>query len=124
MSNEEKKIFDSGASSSENLPPYELITDSLLDRVAERLRLGEQKYGRHNWRQGLTDKQFIQDRLNHAFKHLRNLQNQIEYDDNSILDDDAAAIIVNIMFIMEYQLVRNGLVNLGLPKTSLQSFKV
>lgn len=98
----------SGATSSGKLPPYDLITLNFQNRVAERLQLGAEKHGRFNYRKGLKDREFIMDRLNHAFKHLKLAMDRIEsgevYD-----DDDLGAVAVNVMMAMEYQHA-NGLV--------------
>lgn len=94
--------FESGASSSGNVPPYECLTETFLRRSAERMRLG-MHYGKHNWKKGIKDKQFILDRLNHAFEHLVKAQSAI---DSDIIaeDDNLAAVVVNCMFAMEYEL--------------------
>jgi hypothetical protein len=96
-----KKDFTSGAASSGNVPPYECLTRSFLRRSAKRMQLG-MYYGKHNWKKGIHDKQFILDRLNHAFEHLQRAIHEI---DNGIImtDDDLAAVAVNCMFAMEYQ---------------------
>jgi hypothetical protein len=95
------KEFESGAKSSGNLPPYECLTETFIDRCAERMRLG-MYYGKHNWKKGARDKEFILDRLRHIQKHLIKLREQIDLD-LPMTDDDAAAIAVNAMFVMEYQ---------------------
>lgn len=98
----------SGATSSGQLPPYDLITLNFQTRVAKRLQLGAEKHGRHNYRKGLKDKEFIMDRLNHAFAHLKMAMDQIE-NAESVNDDDLAAVAVNVMMGMEYQHA-NGMV--------------
>lgn len=115
--NEDKKQFESGASSSGNVPPYECLTPTFLRRAAERMRLG-MHYGKHNWKKGILDTQFILDRLNHALEHLTKAQREI---DNGIpmSDDDLAAVVVNCMFAMEYQELLNSAVN-GAQTTSDQ----
>lgn len=99
---DEKHIFESGASSSEHVPDFGMIPLVLLTRTAKRLQLGEVKHGRWNYRKGLEDKAFLMDRLNHAFLHLKRLYDSIEFDIKT-MDDDAAAIVVNIAIIMESQ---------------------
>jgi len=100
-SKEIKHDFESGASSSGNKPPYECLTPTLLRRAAERMRAGLH-YGKHNWKKGINDKQFILDRLNHAIEHLIKAQQEID-NDIEMSDDDLAAVVVNCMFAMEYQ---------------------
>lgn len=95
------KDFESGAKSSGNIPPYECLTIEFLRRAAERMRLGFH-YGKHNWKKGAKDKQFILDRLNHAMEHLVKAAHEID-NDTPMTDDDLAAVVVNCMFAMEYQ---------------------
>lgn len=98
-----KHEFKSGATSSGKLPPYDLIPETFLTRTAERFELGAVKYGRFNYRKGLQDKEFIMDRLNHAFLHLKRAMDLIE---NNVpyTDDDLGGVAVNIAMAMEYQL--------------------
>lgn len=97
--------FKSGASSSGHKPPYECLTSTLLKRAALRMEKGLH-YGKHNWKKGAHDKQFILDRLNHAIEHLIKAAHEID-DDALYSDDDLAAVVVNCMFAMEYQ---NGMI--------------
>ncbi len=101
---EELKQFESGAKSSGKLPPYECLTERFIDRCAERMQLG-MHYGKHNWKLGSVDKEFILDRLRHARKHLGLLMELID-NDQWADDDDAAAICVNVMMTMEYQYMK------------------
>jgi hypothetical protein len=94
--------FKSGATSSEQHPPYDLIPMNFLRRTAVRFGLGAVKHGRFNYVKGLQDKEFIQDRLNHAFVHLKNAMDQIERGE-IYTDDDLGAIAVNVAMAMEYQ---------------------
>lgn len=94
--------FLSGAKSSGHKPPYECLTPTLLRRAALRMQLG-MHYGKHNWKKGVRDKNFILDRLNHAMEHLMNAMQQID-NATEMGDDDLAAVVVNCMFAMEYQL--------------------
>ena len=93
--------YESGAFTSGDVPPYECLTLNFLRRCAFRMKLG-MHYGKHNWKKGADDKQFILDRLNHAMEHLVKAMNQID-NDKPIDDDDLAAVSVNCMFAMEYQ---------------------
>jgi hypothetical protein len=106
--NKQLQAFSSGATSSERLPPYDLITIHFEDRVAKRLQLGAAKHGRFNYRKGLKDKEFIIDRLNHALRHIKIAAALIE-NGETFSDDDLAGVAVNVMMAMEYQL-ENGLV--------------
>ena len=97
--------FKSGAASSGDLPPFECLTETFLLRAAKRMRLGIH-YGKHNWKKGAEDKQFILDRLNHAMLHLVRAQAAIDSDEQTD-DDNLAAVVVNCMFAMEYELYAN-----------------
>lgn len=99
---EEIHHFKSGASSSGNKPPYECLTLTLLTRAAKRMEKG-MHYGKHNWKKGAIDKAFILDRLNHALEHLVKAQQEID-NDTPMTDDDLAAVVVNCMFAMEFQI--------------------
>lgn len=101
--NQAIKEYESGAKTSGNLPPYECLTREFLRRCAERMRLGTH-YGKHNWKKGARDKQFILDRLNHALVHLTKAMEEID-NDITFGEDDLAAVAVNCMFAMEYQYV-------------------
>lgn len=96
------KEFESGAKSSGNLPPYECLTETFIDRCARRMELGAKNYGKHNWKKGARDKEFILNRLRHACKHLGLLMQSID-ENIPTFDDDAAAVCVNVMMAMEYQ---------------------
>lgn len=98
----------SGATSSGKLPPFDLITLNFQRRTAARLQLGAEKHGRFNYRKGLKDKEFIMDRLNHAFEHLKLAMDMIERGE-VYQDDDLGGVAVNVMMAMEYQHA-NGLV--------------
>lgn len=103
----EKQTFKSGATSSEQVPGYDMLSELFLTRVAKRFDLGKEKYGKFNYRKGLKDKEFIIDRLNHAFLHLKKAVDRIE-NDLPYEDDDLSAVAVNIAMAMEYQ-VENAL---------------
>lgn len=104
---DDKHVFSSGASSSGNKPRYDLIPQRPMIRVARRFGEGAQKHGENNWRKGLKDRAFLLDRANHAFEHLHNLISKgLAWDPSE--DDDAAAVILNMMFIMEAQEDNNG----------------
>lgn len=79
-----------------------------LRRIAKRFDLGKEKHGKFNYRKGLEDKEFVLDRLNHAFQHLKFAIDAIE-NSEATKDDDLAAVGVNIAMAMEYQ-HRNNLV--------------
>lgn len=95
-------VHKSGAKTSGNLPYYECLTEEFIDRCAQRMTEGAERYGKWNWMKGAHDRDYILNRLRHARKHLGLLMKEIDSDIPSG-DDDAAAICVNIMMAMEYQ---------------------
>lgn len=103
----DKQTFSSGATSSKHLPMYDLIPLEFLRRTAERFTLGAEKHGKFNYRKGLKDKEFILDRLNHAFLHLKLAIDMIE-NGEVYQDDDLGGVAVNVAMAMEYQQT-NGL---------------
>jgi hypothetical protein len=102
----EKHKFKSGATSSEYKLPFDLINLHVLRRFAARLKLGAEKHGRFNYVKGLRDKEFIIDRLNHAFEHLKLAIDGIE-NGEIYTDDDLGAVLVNVQMAMEYQQANN-----------------
>ena len=100
-----EKKFKSGAKSSGNKPSYHLIPLTMFRRTALRFDLGiAHGYEANNWRKGLTDKDFILDRLNHALEHLKLAMKAIENDEIET-DDNLGAVTCNVSMAMEYQLV-------------------
>lgn len=103
---DDRHAFSSGAMSSGQKPRYDLIPARPMVRIARRFGEGAAKYGENNWRKGLADREFLLDRLNHAQEHLLKLMADVSQEGDvrsTAADDDAAAIILNIMFIMEAQ---------------------
>lgn len=86
----EKTVSKSGASSSK-VPRMDLIPYSALVRLANRFALGLEKHGKNNYRKGLSDKDYVIERLGHVINHAYRLIEKLEgrlVDE----DDDAAAI--------------------------------
>jgi hypothetical protein len=98
--------FKSGAESSDNVPGYDMLPFTFLRRTAKRFTLGAVKYGKFNYRKGIRDKEFILDRLNHAFEHLKLAMDKIENGEITS-DDDLGAVCVNVAMAMEYQVVND-----------------
>lgn len=99
---DDRHAFASGAMSSGNKPRYDLIPLWALARIARRFELGAGKYGEDNWQRGVADKPFIVDRINHAIEHLYLLRELVK-NDQWADDDDAAAVILNSIFVMGWQ---------------------
>jgi hypothetical protein len=66
---EERHVFQSGASSSELAPRYDLIPVEAMRREAARFALGEAAHGQANYQRGRGDAEFIRDRVNHMIGH-------------------------------------------------------
>jgi protein-arginine kinase activator protein McsA len=102
--------FKSGATSSEKLPSYHLLPfEDFAPRLAARYQLGLDKgYGLDNWRTGLTDDEFVVDRLNHGIQHMHRAAEKISRGDYSLEgDDDLAGAMWACVTAMAAQKVRN-----------------
>jgi hypothetical protein len=62
--------FISGAKRSAKVPGVHRIVRAFLRAVAVRGDIGEMKYGHNNYRQGLEDREFVQQLFAHAIDHL------------------------------------------------------
>lgn len=96
---EEVKIFQSGAKSSGRALPYDAIPFSLDNAVARRLELGMMKYTRDNWKLGLDEPEYIRDRVNHLYRHLRLIQTGDESEES--LEANVDAVAWGAMFLAE-----------------------
>lgn len=95
--------FVSGALSSGRKPPYHLIPYALFAaRLAERYRIGRDRYGEGNWQRGLDDRDYVLDRANHTLEHLVSAIDQIRRGVRGP-DDDLAAVIWGAIFLMAAQ---------------------
>lgn len=107
MNTSEKHVFTSGATSSGRKPRYDLIPTWALERIARRFELGAEKYGVDNWQQGLRDREFIFDRINHAIEHLLLIRDRMRGPNVppplALIDDDAAGVVLNAIFVMGYE---------------------
>jgi Domain of unknown function (DUF5664) len=79
-----KVVTGAGAAvSSKRCLYYHLISPHFIKRLAERLTVGGDKYGMVQWRQGINDHLYVQDRLNHFWEHLLAfMEHGNEHDDN------------------------------------------
>lgn len=97
----EKFVAPSGATSSKGATMFSLIPIRALRRLALRFALGLSKHGRDNWRKGITDEQWIEDRYNHAIEHLMtwwDKRNGYTPDDG---DDDLGAAMWGCAILIE-----------------------
>lgn len=93
--------FASGAESSGCVVRFDLVPRRFLERVAARFGLGAGKYGERKYRNGLRDRAFIVDRLNHLQHHVQALlapQSEEEF-----LDDNLGAIGWAAAFLCEVE---------------------
>ena len=98
---EQLKTFASGAQSSGNVVRFDLVPRGLIERIARRFGLGAEKYGERKYQDGLADRAFIVERMNHAQQHLLALlspQSAEEWD-----DDNAGALGWFCGFITEVE---------------------
>jgi hypothetical protein len=82
----------SGALSSRE-PRMDLIPYSALVRLSRRYEKGLRRYGKDNWRNGLTSPSYVVERLSHTINHCYHLIDQIEGRRPWGDDDHAAAIM-------------------------------
>jgi hypothetical protein len=59
-----------GAKRSKQMPPYNRIPKVVLDAMAHRFQVGEENYGKDNWKNG--GPKFFDDTQNHLVGHLWN----------------------------------------------------
>ena len=93
----------SGAKSSLS-PRFDLLPRRALERVAARYEKGLERYGKDNWRKGLTDRKYIVERIAHIIGHCYKLIDKLENRENFSWphsDDDASAIGWGGLFVCE-----------------------
>lgn len=88
---EDLHVFASGAKRSKVKPPYYLITQTFLERIAIVLEKGLKSYGANNWTKG--DEVFAVDTMNHLFEHVTKFLNG----DRS--EDHLGHAACNLMFL-------------------------
>jgi len=102
-SKEKNASFTSGAVRSGKLPNTTRVPIGFIEMIATRGDEGEEKYGRHNYRRGLTDTEFIEQGFAHGVKHLQALANY--YHDHGTFprqaDDDLAGAAWSLMMLWE-----------------------
>jgi len=75
-------------------PPMDLITPEFMEQLAHVLGFGASKYGRHNWRSGISTSRLI----SAAYRHLTAVNGGEDKDGESGLDHCAHAA-ANLMFL-------------------------
>jgi hypothetical protein len=79
---------------------WRLLPKEGLRRLAMRYTLGVERYGEGNWKRGLRNKEFLEERKNHLVEHL------FEYlERGNQHDDNLAAIVWGCFCLMEAEKV-------------------
>jgi hypothetical protein len=73
---EEMKAFTSGAKSTEVKPRYDALPIEGIKYGTRRMTLGVGSHGLHNYRKGIGDREFLEDRTNHLFEHILNFMHR------------------------------------------------
>jgi hypothetical protein len=97
------ETFSSGAKRSEKLPNTTRVPLGFIQLIARRGDEGEKKYGRHNYRQGLLDKEFVEQGFAHVLAHLQSVANYY-YDHGQFpmwKDDELAGAAWGMMMLWE-----------------------
>ena len=87
--------------SSSYCPDFSQIPIDAMFALAQRYELGAKKHGKDNWKAGLTDPQYVVERLNHVIYHVKKLQDKIEGRMPWDGDDDPGAILWGGAFAVE-----------------------
>ena len=98
----ENKVFQSGASSSEEAPRIDYLSEAFLRRTAERMDYGARRHGPFNYRKGAGDADFIRDRINHSIWHLR------RYAGGDRSEDHLSAAAAGLNILMDLEEIANG----------------
>ena len=98
-----KNTHSSGATSSGDYPPFHYLPLSLLRRTARQMELGAKRHSPYNYEKGLNDKDYILERLSHAFQHLHKAMDCIARGGYIAKEDHLAGVVCNVAFAMEYQ---------------------
>jgi hypothetical protein len=87
-------VFNSGASSSEEKPRYDLIPHEAMTAVAKRFALGARTHGDRNYENGWNDAAFIRDRFNHLIEHAMRAAN------GDTSEDHLGAVLCNAAILI------------------------
>ncbi len=100
---EDKFTSQCEATSSKLKLRFDLVPEVFNVRVAQRYTIGAEKHGEYNYRKGLTDSVYIQERIAHLRQHLSSFL--LEGNEK---DDNLAAIAWGVAFLMEAEQIENG----------------
>ena len=96
----------SGALSSSKKIRFDLLPRTFLERVAKRFELGAHKYPAFNYKQGLEDKEYIIERINHLIQHVNEFLSPLDSEEWD--DDNLSAIGWAVAFLMECETTKEG----------------
>lgn len=82
-------------------PRLDLIPRRSLERLAARFEKGTLRYGKDNWRKGLSDPSYVTERLAHTIAHCYRLIDKLEGRLPEDGEDDASAIMWGGAFACE-----------------------
>jgi hypothetical protein len=92
--NEEKQVYENGATASKLDERFDLIPFAGLEYAARRFALGAKKHGSRNWESG--DRGFAEARLNHLLRHAAAFAETRQ-------TEDLEAIICNGMMLAKFR---------------------
>ena len=98
---EEEKILHACGSTSSKVPRLDYIPRIAAEKLAERYALGAIKHGKYNYKQGLTDKEYVLERCAHIIEHTMKYVEELEGLVPPSGDDNAAAIMWGGAFLCE-----------------------
>ena len=101
--NEDKFVSDCGATSSKLKLRFDLVPEVFNVRIARRYTIGAEKHGEYNYRKGLTDAKYLQERIAHLRQHLSDFLLN-----GNTNDDNLAAIGWCVSFLMEAEQIPSG----------------
>jgi hypothetical protein len=99
----EKYRTASGATSSRLKLRFDLVPEIFNVRIAQRYTFGAEKHGEYNYRKGLTDPSYLQERIAHLRSHLSDFLLN-----GNTNDDNLAAIGWCVSFLMEAEQIPAG----------------
>lgn len=97
------KEFDGGAKRSEKLPPLGDIPLAGLMEVAKRFAIGEEHYGRFNWKTGGPE--FFRQAGDHAIRHLYAYTNNESYMNEDTPVGNLAAAAWGCLVLIWWELI-------------------
>lgn len=95
---EGKWATSSGATSRSHAPAYDLVPMELEKAAINRFQYGiDHGHEKNNWRKGLNDPKYAQERMNHAVEHLKRANSGVG------TWEDIEAVICNLAMLCWYK---------------------